>query len=161
MTDMNEKVLKVSGEVDREQQFSYVDLTKFDSASQVPDVSQLVPGRTGTAVTLEGLLAAVGVRSSAAFIGLHSEFDNFHASVPLAAVRHQGLVIYGMDSQPLPREKGGPVRFYIPDHAACKTAEVDECANVKFVDHIELTVEKGFDNRPEDEEEHAKLHDHS
>ena len=51
-----------------------------------------------------------------------------------------------------------PARFFIPDHAACHTDEVDECANVKFVDHIELTVGKGFDNRPEDDEEHERLH---
>ena len=36
--------------------------------------------------------------------------------------------------------------------------DIDECANVKFLDHIELTAERGFDNRPEDEEEHARLH---
>jgi hypothetical protein len=30
---------------------------------------------------------------------------------------------------------------------------------VKFLDHIELTVGKGFDNRPQDDEEHARLHE--
>ena len=53
---------------------------------------------------------------------------------------------------------GGPVRFFIPDHAACHVAEVDECANVKFVDRIELTHGRGFDNRPTEEEEHVELH---
>jgi hypothetical protein len=31
-------------------------------------------------------------------------------------------------------------------------------ANVKFVDRIELTADKGFDNRPHDGAEHAALH---
>jgi hypothetical protein len=50
------------------------------------------------------------------------------------------------------------VRFLIPDYAACHTDEIDECANVKFVDRIELTTEKGFDNRPHDGAAHAALH---
>ena len=61
---------------------------------------------------------------------------------------------------PLPQSKGGPVRFFIPDHAQCNTEDIDECANVKFVDHMEFTSTRGFDNRPTDEEEHAKLHEH-
>ena len=65
-----------------------------------------------------------------------------------------------LEGKPLPQAKGGPLRFYIPDYASCNTDEIDECANVKFVDHIEITKKRGFDNRPEDEEEHAKLHGH-
>ena len=56
-------------------------------------------------------------------------------------------VIYELDGEPLPISAGGPIRFYIPDHAACHTAEVDECANVKFVDLIELSTGKGLDTR--------------
>ena len=52
-----------------------------------------------------------------------------------------------------------PFRFLIPDFAACKTHEIDECANVKFVNRIELTRERGHDNRPHDEAEHAALHE--
>ena len=66
--------------------------------------------------------------------------------------------VYRIKEEVLPITAGGPVRFFIWDSAACQSAEVDECANVKFLDHIELTVERGFDNRPEDEEEHARLH---
>ena len=60
--------------------------------------------------------------------------------------------------QPLDDKAGGPFRFYIPNHKACHTDEIDECANVKFVDRLEFTAEKGFDNRPHDEAEHADLH---
>ena len=38
------------------------------------------------------------------------------------------------------------------------TDEIDECANVKFVDRIELTILRGHDNRPTDEAEHQDLH---
>ena len=86
-----------------------------------------------------------------AYLTLHSAADDFHASIPLAAVRDRRCLIYRLDGAPLPAKAGGPVRFLIPDHAACHTAEIDECANVKFVDHIELSVERGHDNRPQDE----------
>ena len=89
---------------------------------------------------------------------MHSSTDNFHASIPLAPVRERSLLIYQLNGQPLQPQAGGPVRFLILDHAACHTDEIDECANVKFVDHIELTVAKGFDNRPEDDDAHEQLH---
>ena len=53
---------------------------------------------------------------------------------------------------------GGPIRFLIRDPAACHTGELDDCANVKFVDRIELTVAKGRDTRAEDDAEDDKLH---
>ena len=67
-------------------------------------------------------------------------------------------MIYSLDDGPLPEKSGGPARFLIPNPAACRTDEVDECASVKFIDHIELTTGKGHDNRPEDEDEHEELH---
>jgi DMSO/TMAO reductase YedYZ molybdopterin-dependent catalytic subunit len=103
-------------------------------------------------------LAVVGEKPAARWLTLHSSKDNFHASVPLDAVRDRAIIIYELDGQPLPEKSGGPFRFLIPDFAACHMAEVDECANVKFVDRIELTANRGFDNRPKDDAEHAKLH---
>ena len=71
-----------------------------------------------------------------------------------------GVVIYALEGAALPVEKGGPTRFVIPNPAACQTAELDECANVKFLDRIEITAERGRDTRPTNEDEHAALHDH-
>lgn len=157
---MTTSTLKVSGEVATPREFSFEDLSQIDAEFQIADVSKLDATRVGGGVYLEGILRAVQVDDSALYLGLHSSHDNFHASIPLADVRDRSFVIYRLDDGPLPREKGGPVRFYIPDHASCNTAEIDECANVKFVDHIELTVARGLDNRPEDEDEHARLHRH-
>ena len=157
---MNDVILKVSGEVKGPRGFSYDDLGQIEQEFQIRDVSQIEPSRAGDAVKLEGILRSVEVTGSAKFLGLHGSYDDFHASIPLSEVRERGFFIYRLNGAPLPPDKGGPVRFYIPDHASCNTDEIDECANVKFVDHIELTVEKGFDNRPEDDEEHAKLHEH-
>lgn len=160
MSSSEAAVLKIDGEVDRPQRLSFADLEAVDQSQQIVDVSRLDPKRKGDAVTLAGLLDLAGVRSSATHLGLHGTLDNFHASIPLGPVADRGILIYRLDGQPLDVSAGGPFRFYIPDHAACHTDEIDECANVKFVDHIELTAGKGFDNRPEDDEEHERLHQH-
>ena len=157
---MSSVLLKITGLVEREMSLTFDDLSGVDAEHQIVDMSQIDPKRQGGAVRLSGLLAVVGVKAEAAYLGLHASKDDFHASVPLDAVRERGLVIY-RDAQggPLDEAAGGPVRFYIPDFAACHAAEVDECANVKFVDWIELTAAKGFDNRPDDDQEHEALHD--
>ena len=155
---MNEILLRVSGEVDEPLELTFDDLCRLSPDLQVADVSQLDPARKGQAIHLNGLLDQAKVRDSAQYIGLHSSTDDFHASIPLAAVRDQAHLIYRLDDGPLPLQAGGPARFLIPNPAACRTDEVDECASVKFVDHIELTAKKGHDHRPDDEDEHEELH---
>jgi DMSO/TMAO reductase YedYZ molybdopterin-dependent catalytic subunit len=151
-------MLTISGEVQHPRSLTFDELAAIPVEHQVVDVSRLIPGRTGDAVKLSGILQLVQPRATAKYLGLHSSSDNFHASVPLAAVNDRALVIYRQGGQPLPPKAGGPVRFFIPDFAACHTAEIDECANVKFVDRMELTAEKGFDNRPHDGTSHEELH---
>ena len=155
---MRSSILRVDGEVERPLELQSSDLAAIDAAFQISDVSTLDPKRKGRAVRLAGLLGRAGVKPTAQYLTLHASRDDFHASIPLAAVRERAILIYELDGQPLSASAGGPVRLLIPDYAACHTAEVDECANVKFVDRIELTAERGFDNRPQDEDEHAKLH---
>ena len=151
-------MLTIAGEVARECTLTFDDLAGLAAEHQVMDVSRIVPGRKGDAVKFAGILQLVQPKAAAKYLGLHSASDDFHASIPLAAVAERALVIYRLDGQPLPLKAGGPVRFFIPDFAACHTDEIDECANVKFVDRIELTAEKGFDNRPHDGTEHEELH---
>lgn len=151
-------LLKVDGEVERPLALSLADLAAIDAEFQAPDVSRLNPKRRGDAVQLAGLLKLAGAKPSARYITLHASADDFHASVPLKAIRESALLIYRLDDAPLPVSAGGPLRFFIPDCAACHTHEIDECANVKFVDRIEITSERGFDNRPGEEREHAELH---
>jgi len=151
-------MLTISGDVQNPRSLTFDDLAAIGAEHQIADVSRLIPGRKGDAVKLSGILELVQPRRTARYLGLHSSTDNFHASIPLASVADRALVIYRLDGQPLPAKAGGPVRFFIPDFAACHTDEVDECANVKFVDSLELTAEKGFDNRPHDGAAHEELH---
>lgn len=151
-------MLTISGEVQDPRSLTFDDLAAIDPEYQVVDVSRLVPGRKGDAVRLSGILQLVQPLPTAQYLGLHSSTDDFHASIPLAAVADRALVIYRLERQSLPIAAGGPVRFFIPDFAACHTHEIDECANVKFVDRIDFTAVKGFDNRPHDGAEHEELH---
>ncbi|MEX2174940.1 MAG: molybdopterin-dependent oxidoreductase [Pirellulaceae bacterium] len=151
-------LLSIGGEVEKPGTIAFADLAGIDAAHQVADLSRLVPGRQGDAVRLAGLLALAGPKATARWLGLHASRDNFHASIPLASVTDKALVIYRLAGEPLPETAGGPFRFFIPDFAVCQTHEIDECANVKFVDRIELTADKGFDNRPHDGAEHEALH---
>ena len=155
---MSHPQLQTSGEVEQPCTLGFAELAAIGAEHQVADVSRLVPGRKGDAVTLAGILALVRPKSGAQWLGLHAAADDFHASIPLAAVAEKALVIYRLDGQPLPAKAGGPVRFFIPDFAACHTHEIDECANVKFVDRLEFTAAKGFDNRPHDGAAHEELH---
>ena len=152
-------VLRIDGEVDRPLEVSFVDLKGMDERYQIRNVSRFGVKRDGDAVSLLGLLAQAGVRESASYLGLHARRDNFHASIPLEPIREKAFLIYSSEGRPLDESAGGPLRFFVPDHAACQAEEIDECANVKFVEHLELTCGRGFDNRPQDEEEHARLHE--
>jgi DMSO/TMAO reductase YedYZ molybdopterin-dependent catalytic subunit len=150
--------LKIDGEIERALALSFDDLAAMDERHQVRDVSRIDPKRKGDAVTLIALLEKARPKESVQFLTLHASTDDFHASFPLAAVSERAIVIYRLEGQPLPASAGGPFRFYIPDFAACHTAEVDECANVKFVDAMELTSQRGRDNRPHDGAAHEALH---
>jgi DMSO/TMAO reductase YedYZ molybdopterin-dependent catalytic subunit len=156
---MNEPQLTIDGEVDSPTVLSFTALGSLPEAAQVRDVSRLDPKRQGDAVRLAALVDLVRPKPGVRYLTLHATADDFHASIPLEAVRDTGILIYRLQGAPLPAKAGGPLRFFIPNHTACHTSEIDECANVKFVDRLELSTEKRFDNRPHDEQQHAELHE--
>ncbi len=156
---MTEQILLlVDGAVENRLELRFADLAKLPASQQVPDVSRFHPKRQGDGVALEALLAEAKPRAEANYLTLHADRDDFHVSVPLAAVRAEGIVVYHRAGEPLEIEQGGPIRFLIRDPAACHTDELDDCANVKYLSRIELTIRRGRDTRPQNEEEHAKLH---
>ncbi len=156
---MNKTTLTIDGEVERPVMLSFEDFAALPAESQIEDVGRIDAKRKGDAVKLAALLARVQPKPAAKYLTLHASTDDFHASIPLETVRDRAIVIYRLEGQPLPASAGGPLRFYIPDFAACHTSEIDKCANVKFVDRMELTAHPGQDNRPHDAKEHESLHE--
>ena len=84
-----------------------------------PDRSQ-AQGRRGA--RWPACSTRVRPKPSARYLTLHASRDDFHASIPLEAVRERAILIYRLAGDPLPASAGGPVRFFIPDFAACHTA---------------------------------------
>jgi len=144
MTDTN---LTIDGDVGTPLQLGRADMAAFPDKSLLADVSQIEPRRQGRAVRLNALLDRVEPTPTATHLTLHASGDDFAASIPLEAVRDSGVLIFEIDGRALESEHGGPYRFLIPNAAACRTADLDACANVKFVDRIELTAGKGRDTR--------------
>ena len=154
----NDVLLKITGEVEKPLELTFADLAAIPQDHQLTNVIGITKKYPGDAIKMSGLLEWVGLKSIATHIGLHGSADDFHASIPLAPVLEKAILIDRLDGQPLNIQNGGPTRFFFPDHAACHVDEIDECANVKFLDHIELTIGKGFDNRPHDDAQHEALH---
>ena len=150
--------LKIRGEIEAEQEFSAEAFGAFAPEERVQDIRKLGSTREGSGVYLQAILRRVRPRPSVRYITLASPSDDFFASVPIDRVAEAGLIVYAVNGESMTREQGGPFRFVIPDPAACRTDEIDECANVKFLEEIILTSGKGKDTRPQDEEEHAAIH---
>jgi DMSO/TMAO reductase YedYZ molybdopterin-dependent catalytic subunit len=151
-------VLKLDGAVERPLDLSFEDLAGLPESAQVPDISRFHPQRRGDGVTLDALLTLAQPRPEANYLTLHADRDDFHVSIPLQAVRSECVVVYRLGDQALDLSQGGPIRFLIKNPAACHTDELDDCANVKYLSRIELTVRKSRDTRPVDEAAHAALH---
>ena len=147
--------LRVEGEVQQAQNFSFTDLAALPE--QVDDVGQLVPGREGGGVRLEAILAKVAPASTATYVTLKSSDGKFSASVPLDAVR-TAIVAYRLGDEPLPAKKGGPFRFLIPNVEECAIGGVDACANVKFLSVMQFSHSPGEDNRPTSKMGHEEHH---
>ena len=96
---------------------------------QIDDVSALVPDRQGHGVWVREVLADLA-DADAIF---YADADRFSATVDLALVREKGLLIYGLEGQPLPVCYGGPLRLMIPGYD-------DRCANVKGVARVEIAL---------------------
>ncbi len=152
-------VLVVDGAVATPIRLRYEDLAAIGAEDQIADVSRLHPGREGDAVDLRVLLRLARPTPEASHLTLHAGRDDFHVSIPLAEIAERGMVVYRRDGRRLGADEGGPVRFLIRDPASCHSAALDDCANVKYLDRIELSAGPGRDTRPEDDEAHRALHD--
>lgn len=150
--------LRITGEIEEAADFSAEELAAFGVQERIEDVRSLGAAREGGGVYLHALLGRVRPRPHVRYITLVSPSDDFSVSVPIDRVADIGVVIYEIEGKPIPPDRGGPFRFIIPDSAACHTDEIDDCANVKFLEEISLSAERGRDTRPRDEAEHARLH---
>ncbi len=116
------------------------------------------PRRTGRAIKLRALLELAGVSEKAAFITLHAAADDFSCEHSAGRSPRSSRGDLSARRCTIDQQSWWSISLSHSDHAACKTAEIDECANVKFIDTIELSIERGHDNTTSEERAHAELH---
>jgi len=109
----------------------------------VEDISMLMPSMRGTGVKVAGLLDLATFESNADHVTFFSHDGQYSASLTLDQAKNYGIVVYQLDGESLPSDKGGPFRLVTPGLG-------DLCANVKNVGLIEVTAGPGTDTRPEE-----------
>jgi len=128
-------MVRIEGQVRTPREFGFADLAALPR--QIADVASLVPGREGGAVALRSLLDAVGVSATATRVTLESAHGKFSQQAPLAALE-SAVLVYRLGDRPLPVDKGGPVRFLIPNLEECNAGAVDRCTNVKALARVRI-----------------------
>ena len=133
--------LKIEGDVIQPMALDGTVLANLSSEYQVHDVGEVSPGLRGTGIRLKGLLDLATIRVGVKYATFHSRDGKYSACLTLEQARDYGILIYELDGEPLPAQKGGPFRLITPGLG-------DLCANVKQVARMELTKDFGPDTRP-------------
>ena len=134
-------VLRIEGAVVQPITLDGAALARLPMEFQVPDVSVLMSGMRGRGIRVRGLLEVPALAIGADHATFHSHDGQFAASLNLKQAQEHGILIYQLDTGPLPEQEGGPFRLVTPGLG-------DLCANVKGLARIELTTGPGKDTRP-------------
>ena len=121
--------------------FNRAALAKLPTEYHIVDLSAVSPGMRGRGVRVKGLLDVAALREGSQHATFYSGDGKYSACLTLDQAREYGIVVYEVDGDPLPIQKGGPFRLITPGLG-------DLCANVKQVAKIEITSELGKDTRP-------------
>ena len=138
-------VLRIDGEVVQPVSLDRAAMQQLPAEHLLIDVGTVVPGMTGKAIRVRGLLDVPALGVSADHVTFHSLDGRYAATLTLEQARAYGVLLFEANGEPLPMEKGGPFRLLTPGLN-------DLCANVKGVGRIELRVGPGKDMRPPAEE---------
>ncbi len=133
-------IVKIDGAVVRPVSFDRKALRQLPEEHQVADVTTMMPGMQGRAITVKGLLDVPALKVEADHVTFHSVDGKYAATLTLQQALGFGLLLYELDGQPLSDGKGGPFRLITPGLG-------DLCANVKGVGRIEITKGPGRDTR--------------
>jgi 2-dehydropantoate 2-reductase len=133
-------IVRIDGAVVQPLSFDRNTLRQLPEEHHVADVSVVMPGMQGRAIHLKGLLDVPALNIDADHATVQSLDGKYAATLTLQQARDFGLLLYELDGEPLPDEKGGPFRLITPGLG-------DLCANVKGVGRIEITKGPGRDTR--------------
>jgi len=134
--------LRITGLVDRPLELTLDEIHAMPSQTQIltmqcisnPIGGDLTSSSRWTGVRFQDLLAQAGVQSSSAGAYITST-DGFYEFVTMEDILDQRcLLVYAMNSEPLPPEHGFPLRVYIPNRYGMKQP--------KWIENIELVAER-------------------
>lgn len=134
-------VLRIDGAVVQPVTLDRAALVALPAEHRVSDASTTVGGRKGTGMRLKGLLDIPALQIGADHVTFHSHDGKFSASLTLDQAREFGVLLYEVEGEAIPDQKGGPFRLITPGLG-------DLCANVKGVNRIEVNQGVGKDTRP-------------
>jgi 2-dehydropantoate 2-reductase len=138
---VGEDVLQIDGAVIQPISLNRAALAKLPAEHDVPTIERLQPGVQGRGIRLKGLLQLPTADIGADHVTFHSGDGRFAASLRLDEAMEHGILVYELDGDRLPHQRGGPFRLVAPGLG-------DLCANVKGVSRIEFTRGPGKDTRP-------------
>jgi 2-dehydropantoate 2-reductase len=133
-------VLRIEGAVVQPVTFDHASISKLPAELHV-DVSTVMPSMQGKGIRLKGLLEVPALVIQADHVTFHSGDEKYSASLTLQQANEFGILVYELDGQALPLDKGGPFRLITPGLG-------DLCAHVKGVTRVEITKGMGPDTRP-------------
>jgi 2-dehydropantoate 2-reductase len=133
-------ILKIDGAVVQPVSFDRRAIEQLPDEHHVADVSTVMAGMEGRAISVKGLLEVPALNIDADHVTFHSSDGKYAATLTLQQARDFGVLVYELGGEPLPDGKGGPFRLITPGLG-------DLCANVKGVGRIEITKGPGRDTR--------------
>ncbi|GKS58135.1 hypothetical protein YTPLAS18_16620 [Nitrospira sp.] len=134
-------IIRIDGAVVQPLSLDRQSIAQLPSEYHVPDVSAVMPGMSGRAIRVSGLLEVPALAIQADHVTFHSADGQYAATLTLKQARDYGLLVYEVEGQPLPDARGGPFRLITPGLG-------DLCANVKAVGRVEVREGSGKDTRP-------------
>ncbi len=132
-------LINIGSEVSIE--FDRVKFVQFPHEYQVPDISEIIPGREGSGLKFRHLLESLKPEATEILkISLQASHDQFEKSIPWQLIPEEAVLVYQLHGEEIPLVQGGPFRLYVPGTVLCGQAELDNCVNIKHLDRIDVEL---------------------
>lgn len=120
--------LLFDGLVETPTEVPWDELDRFDTQ----DAADVAVGFLGDAVALADLVDRAAPLDAATHCTVASDDGHYRVSIPIGELRNKGWMVFRFEGEPLPRDRGGPLRLIVPEGRTL-------CWNVKAVVGMRFT----------------------